>query len=181
VGAAGGLGHLGIQYAKAMGMRVIALDVGEKSRQYCLSLGAEFAYDVTTPGYIEEVNTITAGGGHGVLCLATSPKAFAASIQMARRKGTVVCVGLPAGGFDTPIFEVVLKRITIRGSIVGTRKDLVETLDIASRGLVKCSVELGNIENINEIFDRLRGGQINWRVVLDISGDCLECGQSHQK
>jgi len=83
-----------------------------------------------------------------------------------------VCVGLPPGFFQTPIFEVVLKRLTIRGSIVGTRKDLIETLDFASRGLIKCSVELDKLENINTVFENLRAGRIQGRVVLDISGNC---------
>ena len=172
VGAAGGLGHLAIQYANAMGMRVIAVDVGESKLAYCRSLGAEFAVDAVAPDLTEQVTAISNGGSHGVLCLATSPIAFKNAVQLSRRKGTIVCVGLPPGFFQTPIFEVVLKRLTIRGSIVGTRKDLVETLDFAARGLIKCTVELDQLENINTVFDNLRAGRIQGRVVLNISGDC---------
>jgi propanol-preferring alcohol dehydrogenase len=77
-----------------------------------------------------------------------------------------VLVGLPSGTFDTPIFEVVLKRITIRGSIVGTRQDMTEALDFAERGLVKCSVEVDKLENVNTVFEKLKNSKINGRVVI---------------
>jgi propanol-preferring alcohol dehydrogenase len=175
IGAAGGLGHLAIQYAVAMGFRVIAVDVGEDKLNYCKSVGAEFAVDAFDKSFVESVDKITSGGSHGVLCLAPNPNAFLSSIKIARRKGTVVCISLPPGSFETPIFDVVLKRITIRGSIVGTRKDLIEALDFAARGLIKCSVSLRSIDTINEIFDELKHEKVQGRIVLDITGDCSCC------
>lgn len=167
VGAAGGLGHLAIQYAKAMGFRVLAVDVGQKKLDYCKSMGAEFTVDATHGAAAENsINEYTKGGSHGVLCLATNPSAFHMATNVCRRKGCVVCVGLPPGSFPTPIFDVVLKRVTIRGSIVGTRQDCVEALDFAERGLVKCTVELDKLENINNIFDRLKANSIEGRVVI---------------
>mmetsp|Transcript_2081 Transcript_2081/g.2166 ORF Transcript_2081/g.2166 Transcript_2081/m.2166 type:complete len:408 (+) Transcript_2081:70-1293(+) len=173
IGAAGGLGHLAIQYAKALGMVVGAVDVGADKLEYCRSLGADFCVDATDKDCAEQVTQITGGGSHGVLVLATSAGAFDAAVHMARRKGTLVSVGLPPGSFPTPIFEIVLKRVTLRGSIVGTRQDLVETLDFAARGLIKASVETDNLENINHIFDKLRASQVEGRIVLDF------CNEGH--
>jgi len=167
IGAAGGLGHLAIQYAKAMGMVVGAVDVGADKLAYCKSLGADFCVDGSAKDSADQVNKITDGGSHGVLVLATSAGAFNSAVQMTRRRGTMVSVGLPPGAFPTPIFEMVLKRITLRGSIVGTRQDLVETLDFAARGLIKASVETDKLENINAIFDKLRGSKVEGRIVLD--------------
>ena len=171
VGAAGGLGHLAIQYANAMGMRVIALDFGPKKKQFCYTMGAEFAVDVSESDVLEQVEEITCGGCHGIVVLATQPSAFTSAVRMCRSGGTIACVGLPAGTFECPIVEVALRRLTIRGSIVGTRKDAAEAVDFASRGLVSCSVELDKLENINNVFTRLRNGQIEGRVVLKISDD----------
>ena len=85
----GGLGHLAIQYAKAMGLHVAAIDVvPEKS-----------------PQAIDEVLKATGGGAHGVLVTAPSPKAFSQARKLARRKGTVALVGLPPGDFPTPNFR----------------------------------------------------------------------------
>lgn len=172
IGAAGGLGHLAVQYGKAMGLRVIAVDLGADKIEYCKSIGAEFGVDVSasnggkTPAQV--VEEYTNGGSHGVLCLATHTSAFQAAVGMARRKGTAVFVGLPKGGFDCPIFEIVLKRVSLRGSIVGTRQDMAEALGFAERGQVTCSVELAKLEDVNEVYARMKKNQINGRVVIQM-------------
>jgi len=109
---------------------------------------------------------IDGGGAHGVLVTAPSQPAFRQSIAMARCKGTVSLVGLPLGDFPTPIFEVVLKRITIRGSIVGTRRDLDEAIAFAANGQVHARVTRESLEAINDVLARLSAGQIEGRVVL---------------
>ena len=73
---------------------------------------------------------------HGVLVTALSTAAFAQALEMVWRKGTVSLVGLPPGEFPTPIFDVVLKRLTVRCSIVGTRHDLDEAIAFAAEGKV---------------------------------------------
>jgi propanol-preferring alcohol dehydrogenase len=87
---------------------------------------------------------------------------------MARRGGTVVLNGLPPGSFPLPIFDMVLRGITLRGSIVGTRLDLQEALDFAGAGAVKATVQTARLEDINDVFERLHAGQIEGRVVLDL-------------
>jgi propanol-preferring alcohol dehydrogenase len=88
---------------------------------------------------------------------------------MLRRGGTCALVGLPPGEFPTPIFDVVLKRLTIRGSIVGTRNDLAEALDFAARGCVKSAIEVQPLAAINDIFARLKAGDVNGRIVLQMT------------
>jgi alcohol dehydrogenase, propanol-preferring len=78
-------------------------------------------------------------------------------------------VGLPPGEFGLNIFEVVLTRKTVRGSIVGTRLDLAESLSFAAEGRVKVHYHLEPLENINQVFTDMKAGRIDGRVVLDIS------------
>ncbi|MDY7229672.1 alcohol dehydrogenase AdhP [Hyalangium rubrum] len=162
----GGLGHMAVQYAKAMGMRVAAVDIGEEKLALARSLGAEIAVDARQNAAGELQRLV--GGAHGVLVTAVSPEAFRQSIGMLRPHGTCALVGLPPGDFATPIFEVVLKRLTIRGSIVGTRMDLQESLELAAGGRVKPTVESQPLEAINDVFQRMRKGAINGRIVLSI-------------
>ena len=108
------------------------------------------------------------GGVHGVLVTAVSPVAFRQALDLLRRKGTLVMNGLPPGSFDLPIFETVLNRYTVRGSIVGTRKDLQEAIDFAMEGKVTTTVKSAPLEDINLIFDQMKKGQIEGRMVLDI-------------
>jgi len=162
------LGHLAVQYAKAMGMVPIAVDVGQEKLDFCLSLGATYAFDAKRADLASAITEVTGGGCHGVLCLATSPSAFKLGVGLCRRKGTLVLVGLPSGGFDLSIFEVVLKRITVRGSIVGTREDMREAFGFVERGQVKCTIQVEPFDKVGDVFNDLRLGKIQGRIVLDI-------------
>jgi propanol-preferring alcohol dehydrogenase len=162
----GGLGHVGIQYAKAMGLHVVALDVTEEKLALARSLGAELAINAKAPDVVAQVLKQTGGGAHGVLVTAVSPPAFSQALQFVRRKGTVSFVGLPPGDFATPIFDVVLKRITLRGSIVGTRKDLAEAIEFASEGKVRAHIHQRPLEDINGVFADLKAGKVDGRIVI---------------
>jgi propanol-preferring alcohol dehydrogenase len=107
---------------------------------------------------------------HGALVTAVSTTAFRQALDTLRRGGTLVLNGLPPGDFPLPIFDTVLNGITIRGSIVGTRNDLQESIDFAADGQVQAHVESTEpLENINDIFSRMHDGTINGRVVLDMT------------
>lgn len=165
----GGLGHVAVQYAKAMGLHVIALDVSEEKLGLARTLGADVAIDARLPDAAAQVIKHTNGGAHGVLVTAVSRDAFDQALMLVRRKGTISLVGLPPGQFETPIFDVVLKRITIRGSIVGTRQDLAEALAFAGDGKVRAHIQRSTLENINRVFTDLGSGSVDGRVVLDLS------------
>jgi propanol-preferring alcohol dehydrogenase len=162
----GGLGHIAIQYAKAMGLHVVALDVTEEKLALARSLGAELAVNARAPDAIAQVVKQTGGGAHGVLVTAVSPPAFAQALHLVRRKGTISLCGLPPGEFSTPIFDVVLKRITLRGSIVGTRKDLAEAIEFAVEGKVKAHIHQRPLDDINRVFAELKAGTVDGRIVV---------------
>ena len=164
----GGLGHLAVQYAKAMGMHVAAIDVADDKLELAKKLGAELVVNAKEqdPGTYLQKET---GGMHGVLVTAVSPIAFSQGISALRRKGTIALNGLPKGAFDLPIFETVLNRYTVRGSIVGTRKDMEEAIAFAVEGKVKATVHAAKLEDINTVFDDMKAGKIDGRVVLEIA------------
>ena len=164
----GGLGHVGIQYATAMGLRVVAVDVADDKLALARRLGAELVVNAREEDPVAFVQRET-GGAHGALVTAVSTKAFDQAIGMLRRGGTCVLVGLPPGAFPTPIFDVVLKRLTVRGSIVGTRADLREAIEFAARGAIEVAFEKRRLEDINAVFDGLRNGTITGRIVLDLA------------
>jgi alcohol dehydrogenase, propanol-preferring len=162
----GGLGHVAVQYARAMGLRVVAIDIDDDKLALATRLGAEIAVNARTSDVVEEVQKAT-GGVHGVLVTAVHPQAFGQAIGLARRGGTIVFNGLPPGDFPAPIFDIVLKGLTIRGSIVGTRQDMTEALDFYARGLIHPTVESAVLDDINGVFERMERGQIDGRVVID--------------
>ena len=168
ISGVGGLGHVAIQYAKAMGLHVAAVDVTSEKLALARALGAEIAINGRMPSAVDDVLKGTGGGAHGVLVTAVSVPAFGQALRMVRRKGTVSLVGLPPGDFPAPIFDVVLKRITIRGSIVGTRQDLNEALAFASEGKVAAHINHARLEDVNDVFNALKAGRVDGRMVLDI-------------
>jgi propanol-preferring alcohol dehydrogenase len=168
ISGVGGLGHIAIQYATAMGFHVAAVDVGKEKLDLARKLGAQIAVDARVEDPARQIQD-EIGGAHGVLVTAVSPIAFKQAIGMLRRRGTCVLIGLPPGEFPVSIFDVVLSRYTLRGSIVGTRKDLEEALAFAAEGKVKATIEQLPLDSINEVFSRLREGKVNGRVVLNVA------------
>lgn len=164
----GGLGHLAVQYAKAMGLHCVAVDVADDKLELARACGADLVVNAGEGDPAAEIQRLC-GGVHGVLVTAVSPKAFDQAFNMLRPKGTMSLVGLPPGRFAMPIFDTVLKRITVRGSIVGTRVDLAEALQFAAEGKVKSHFEWDRLDNVNNVFERMRQGAITGRIVLDMT------------
>ena len=166
ISGVGGLGHMAIQYPRAMGLHVAAVDVDDRKLDLAHQLGAAVAVNAHSSDPVTYLKQ-EIGGAHCVLVTAASPKAFEQALGMVRRGGTIVLNGLPPGSFPLPIIDMVLDGITLRGSIVGTRLDLQEALAFAGEGAVKATVQTERLEDINGVFDRMRVGQIEGRVVLD--------------
>jgi len=169
ISGVGGLGHIAVQYAKAMGLHVAAIDIGPEKLQLARTLGAEIVVDAKDEDPVAVIQK-EIGGAHGVLVTAVSLPAFKQALGMLRRGGTCVLNGLPPGEFPVSIFDLVLNGQTVRGSIVGTRKDLREALQFAAEANVKATIEKLPLGSINNIFDRLKKGKVNGRIVLDIAG-----------
>jgi propanol-preferring alcohol dehydrogenase len=169
VSGAGGLGHLAVQYAKAMGLQVCAIDIDDGKLAHAKRLGADVVVNANTEDPAAAVKKATGGGAHGVLITAPSLNAFNQGVGMTRKRGTCVLVGLPPGDFPLPLFDVVANCITVRGSFVGTRQDMAECLALAAEGKVKADIELQPLSSINDVFARLAHGEVPSRVVLDFA------------
>lgn len=162
----GGLGHLAVQYAVAMGFRVIAVDIADSKLELAKKHGAEIGINAADKDPATEVQE-QVGGAHGVLVTAVHEQAFGQAIGMSRRGGTIVFNGLPAGKFDVSIFDVVLNGLTVRGSIVGTRQDMIEALELYNAGKIKPTYQRRPLEDLNDIFEEMRQGKIDGRVVIE--------------
>jgi propanol-preferring alcohol dehydrogenase len=169
ISGAGGLGHLAIQYAKAMGLQVCAVDIDDGKLAHAMRLGADVIVNAKGEDPAQAVRSATGGGAHGVLITAASLPAFRQGIAMTRKRGTCVLVGLPPGEVPLPLFNVVADCITVRGSFVGNRQDMAEALAFAARGQVKADIELQPLSAINDVLDRLQKGEVPSRVVLDFA------------
>jgi len=103
------------------------------------------------------------------ISVAVAPAAFEQAFHSLRRGGTLVFVALPADNFvKLPIFETVLNGITIRGSIVGTRKDLAEVYAIHAQGRTRVIRETRKLSEVNECFEEVEKGHVQARIVFDL-------------
>ena len=173
VGAGGGLGSMAVQYARAMGLNVIGIDGGAEKGKSCKELGAGTYVDfMTSKNLVQEVKDATSDGTgpHAVLLLAVQEKPFQQATEYVRSRGTVICIGLPAGAyFKAPVFDTVIRMITIKGSYVGNRQDTQEALDFFERGLVKVPYKTVGLSELQDVYKLMQEGKIVGRYVVDTS------------
>jgi propanol-preferring alcohol dehydrogenase len=167
----GGLGHIAVQYARAMGLRVAAVDIAPEKLELARSFGAEVLVNGAETDPVAAVQE-RIGGAHAAVVTAVAGKAFEQAILMLRPAGTVAYIGLPGGKSDeirTSIAAITNWELSVRGSNVGTRQDLAEALDFAARGLVKATIRVAPLKDVNAVLDDMRNGRIVGRVVLGLA------------
>ena len=162
----GGLGHYAVQIARASGAKVVAVDIQSSKLDLARRLGADVAVDASCEKPEDAIRAL--GGAHVVLNLAPTAQAIAQGFAALRRGGTLVLVGLPPGDFTLPIRGSVAKGIRILTSAVGSRQDLREVLALAASGKIKTVAETCRLDQINELFDRMRESRITGRVVVEM-------------
>jgi propanol-preferring alcohol dehydrogenase len=171
IGAAGGLGHYAVQLASAFGYRVVGVDIGEERLAFVRGLGAELAVG---PDEAVEVVQSELGGVDAVLVFSAKLAGFQLGLQLLRKAGLFVAVGIPAtseGKLELSPFEFFMKDPTLIYSAVGTVQDMRELVDLAAAGTVKTHVSrTGSLSELDAIFDELEAGKYLGRaVVTDLS------------
>jgi len=172
LGAGGGLGHLAVQYAAYMGLRVIAIDTGDEKEKLCKKLGAEIFIDFKKGSAVEAVQKATPDG-HGpssVICTSSGGSAYKDAMEMVRPHGTVVAVGLPPDAkIEADVFFTVFLSKRLVGSYVGNRQDATEALEIAASGKVKTHYKTLPMSALPQVYKDMHDGKITGRIVLDMT------------
>ncbi len=158
-----------------MGLIVFALTHGAEKMKFCQSLGADASFDLDDPRVLSNITAQTPGGSgvHAVINFSPATESTGLCCNLLRGKGVFVQVGLAPGNFQIDIFNVVMKALTIKGSIVGTREDMIEALAFAGRGLVKPMVSIQNIEDVVQVFHEMEKGNLQGRVVFKLGDPTL--------
>ncbi|EFM97463.1 Alcohol dehydrogenase zinc-binding domain protein [Actinobacillus pleuropneumoniae serovar 11 str. 56153] len=175
---AGGLGNLAVQYAKKVfGARVIAIDINDDKLAFAKEVGADLTINPLKEDSVQVIQE-KVGGAHAAVVTEVSKVAFNAAVSCVRAGGRVVAIGLPPETMDLSIPRIVLDGIEIVGSLVGTRQDLAEAFQFGAEGLVVPLVQLRRLDEANDIFQEMRDGKIQGRMVIDMKKGC-GCGCSH--
>ena len=162
----GGLGSYAIQFAKLSGATVVAVDLSDEKLEHALSLGADYAFNADGDA-IEQIKAL--GGADASFNFAPSSSSWRQMIDSAGARCRLVLISLPHQDLTFNAAEVIENGLQIYGSADGTRQELRDLMKLASNGQVKSVVESVPFAQINDAFERLAGGQVQGRLVLDMS------------
>lgn len=173
-GAAGALGHVAIQYAKFLELRVLAIDGGgvnpREKEQFCRAMGAtEYVDFLAAPGpkLADEVKRLTGGGVDFALVLSPHQSCYDDAGEYVRFGGQIVAVGI--GGCHMPLRPLLQKAITLRSSQTGTKHDMQTALNLAAEKNIKGQVEVVRFDQLNEALDRVKAGKVIGKLIIEIS------------
>lgn len=162
----GGLGHLGLQYARIFGCRTVAVDVHDDKLQLAKDLSTDHVVDARGD---QAAQLAQIGGVDIALVTVPSPAAMRAAHAALNPNGRLVLVGLPADNrLEIPVFETVLKGVKVIGSLVGTRNDLAACFDLHARGLTRVVTETRQLDDVNACFEEVLAGEVPARLVFDM-------------
>ena len=176
----GGLGHLAVQYARAMGLQVAAIDVADDKLRLATSLGAEMVVNASSEDPARTLKKALGGGTHAAIVTTPAGIAFDQAVRSLRPSGTCSFIGVPGRDGDrlpVSIGRIINGELSLRGSNVGSRLDLAEAIRFAVEGRVKVKVERQPLRAVNQVLERMRRGELVGRVVLDIAGSLPGAGQ----
>ena len=163
----GGLGHLAVQYARLVGAEVIAVDVVDEKLRMATELGADHTINAARHDPVAAIREL--GGADVAIVLSVAPAVFAQSFAALNRGGRLILVSLPAAGELTlPVFDTVLKGISVIGSIVGTREDLAEVFRLHALGRTTVIAQTRRLEDVEVSMQDVSHGTVPARLVFDL-------------
>ena len=160
----GGLGHMGIKLARAMGAHVVAFTTSESKRQDAHALGAD---DVVVSRNAEEM-AARAKTLDLIVNTVAAPHDLDAFLNLLKRDGTMVLVGAPATPHPSPqVFNLNTKRRAIAGSMIGGIPETQEMLDFCAEHKIVADIEMIRADEINAAYERMLEGDVKYRFVID--------------
>jgi uncharacterized zinc-type alcohol dehydrogenase-like protein len=161
----GGLGHMGIKIAKAMGAHVVAFTTSESKFAEAKRLGADEVVLSKDP----EQMAAFRGKLHFVLDAVSAEHDVNAYLSLLRVDGSLALVGAPEHPLPVAAFSLIMGRKSFAGSAIGGIQETQEMLDFCGKHNITADIEMIDIQNINEAYDRLLKGDVKYRFVIDMT------------
>jgi D-arabinose 1-dehydrogenase-like Zn-dependent alcohol dehydrogenase len=163
----GGLGHLGVQYAKKLGYRVAAISRGTDKKDLAMELGADHYIDAKAEDPAEALQNL--GGARVILATAPSAKAIESVLGGLGRSGVLLIVAVDEKPIEVPALALIGGRARVQGWPSGTAKDSEETLAFSALTGVAPMVETFPLEEAGAAYDHMLANDARFRVVLDVA------------
>lgn len=162
----GGLGHMSIKLAHAMGAHVVAFTMSKSKREAAKALGAdEFVVSHNPEEMVSHIKSFDL-----IVNTVAAPHDLDAFLALLKRDGTLKLVGAPASPHPSPeVFSLIFKRRSLAGSMIGGISETQEMLDFCAEHNIVSDIELIRAEQINDAYERMLKGDVKYRFVADIS------------
>jgi uncharacterized zinc-type alcohol dehydrogenase-like protein len=161
----GGLGHMGVKIAVAMGAEVSVISHSDKKREDAKKFGAHHFYNSSETGFFEKL------GNHFDLIINTvsAPLDWNAYMGLLKRDCTMVLLGVPEKEVPMSAFQMIMGRKSLAGSLIGGIKETQEMLDFCAKHKITPEIEKINMEQVNEAYERVIKSDVRYRFVIDIA------------
>ena len=161
----GGLGHMAVKFGAAFGAEVTVLSTSANKETEAKKLGAHKFILTSDPAQVMSVKNYF----DFILDTVSAPHDFRFYLSLLKTNGTHICVGLPPAPFEVPPFAIVGGRKSVAGSSIGGIPETQEMLDYCAANNIVSDIELIDIKNINQAYERMVKGDVRYRFVIDMA------------
>ncbi|EXJ83945.1 hypothetical protein A1O3_04612 [Capronia epimyces CBS 606.96] len=164
---AGGLGQLATQYAKAMGLNVLAIDINDKTLEVCKAQGADAIFNSRTDQeYVSKVKDLTKGGVHAAAVFSNAKIAYVNSLNIIRVGGLLMVIGLPDEPLEVSTMDLALAKYRIKSDSPGIPRRLKKAVDFSAKHNIAPEVELRKLEELDDMVNEMRAGTATKRMAV---------------
>jgi D-arabinose 1-dehydrogenase-like Zn-dependent alcohol dehydrogenase len=162
----GGLGHLGVQYARRMGFNTVAINRGRDKEDLARQLGAQHYIDATAQDVVAELQKL--GGASVILATAPNAQAISGLVDGLAPSGKLLVPAAPLEPLTINVFSLITKRSSVAGWYSGTAKDSQDTLEFSALSGVHPMIEKYPLDRVAEGYEQMHSGRVRFRVVLTL-------------
>jgi D-arabinose 1-dehydrogenase-like Zn-dependent alcohol dehydrogenase len=162
----GGLGHLGVQYARQMGFQTVAINRGNDKEPLARKLGAQHYIDATDSDVVAELQKL--GGAKVILATAPNAHAISSLVDGLAPSGLLLVPAAPAEPLTISMFSLIAKRSSVAGWYSGTARDSQDTMEFSATSGVHPMIEKYPLDRVAEAYERMHSGKVRFRVVLTL-------------
>jgi D-arabinose 1-dehydrogenase-like Zn-dependent alcohol dehydrogenase len=162
----GGLGHLGVQYARRMGFNTVAINRGKDKEELARQLGAHAYIDATEQDVVAELQKL--GGASVILATAPNAQAISGLVDGLAPSGKLLVPAAPSEPLSINVFSLIMKRSSVAGWYSGTAKDSQDTLEFSALSGVHPMIEKYPLHKVAEAYEQMHSGRVRFRVVLTL-------------